>query len=146
MAHTLTTAEKCLGISTDKFITYYFIRDICWKLHHPSQLTQLLDPTCDKPGCSGTLYTSKQLSDGTTKRTPTKILPYVPLKKAIQYLLLQCGKYKQLQQWRGDGDEPGWVQPLMAHGLDAFTDPSKHMSDVYDGWGWRAIQAGLEWQ
>jgi hypothetical protein len=144
MARTLATAEKRLGISTDKFITYYFICDICWTLHHPSELTQLLDPACNKPGCSGTLYTSKRLSDGTTKRTPTKILPYVPLKKAIQHLLLRPGKYEQLQQWRGDGDKPGRVQPLMARGLDAFPDPSKHMSDVYDGWGWRAIQAGLE--
>jgi len=33
----------------------------------------------------------------------------------------------------------------MAHGLNTFPDPSKHMLDIYDGWGWQAIQAGLEW-
>ena len=71
MAHTLATAEKQLGISINKFVIYYFICNICWKLHHPSELTQLLDPTCDKPGCSDTLYTTKWLSGGTIKRTPT---------------------------------------------------------------------------
>jgi hypothetical protein len=78
------------------------------------------------------------------KRTPTKILPYVHPKKAIQHLLLRPGKYDQLQEWRGPGDEPGQVAPLMVKGHDTFSDPSKPMRDVYDGWGWRAIQAGLE--
>jgi hypothetical protein len=32
----------------------------------------------------------------------------------------------------------------MTKGLAAFPDPSKPMMDIYDGWGWRAIQAGLE--
>lgn len=107
MADTLATAEKRLGIFTENFITYYFLCDICWQPHHPSELAQLADAVCSEPACSGTLFTSKQLSDGTIKRTPTKILPYVPLKKVIQHLLMQPGKYEQLQQWRGDDDAPG---------------------------------------
>lgn len=144
MARTLTTAEKRLGIFTENFITYYFLCDICWQPHHPSELTQLADAVCSEPACSGILFTSKRLSDGTIKRTPTKILPYVPLKKIIRHLLMQPGKYQQLQQWRGDDDAPGRVPPSTASGYTAFEDPSQPMKDIHDGWGWRAIQAGLE--
>jgi hypothetical protein len=146
MARTLATAERRLGISTDQFITYFFLCNVCWAIHHPSELADLAEPICGKDGCSGCLYTVKRLSSGVIKRTPTKILPYVRPKKAIQHLLLRPGKYEQLQEWRGPGDEPGQVAPLTVMGHDAFPDPSKPMRDVYDGWGWRAIQAGLERQ
>ena len=75
MAGTLATAEKQLGISTDQFITYFFLCDVCWALHHPSELADLAEPICDKDGCSGCLYTVKRLSNGVMKRTPMKILP-----------------------------------------------------------------------
>jgi hypothetical protein len=145
MARTLTTTERRLGICTDRFITYFFLCDVCWKLHHPSDLSKLHSPTCDQDGCAGTLYTSKRLSSGSDKRTPTKIMPYVRLKKAVQHLLLRPGKYEQLQHWRcPELDEPGPAKPFVTQGYDAFIDLSISMTDVYDGWGWRAIQAGLE--
>jgi hypothetical protein len=108
MARTLTTAERRLGICTDHFITYFFLCNVCWKLHHPSDLPKLLAPTCDRENCSGTLYTLKQLSDGSKKRTPTKIMPYVRLKTAIQHLLSRPGKFEQLQHWHYPGaDDAG---------------------------------------
>ena len=73
-----------------------------------------------------------------------KILPYVLLKKAIQHLLMQPDKYQQLQEWRGTGDAPGIVVPFTETGYGTFEDPSKPLTDIYDGWGWQAIQAGLE--
>ena len=137
MARTLATAERRLGIYTDHFITYFFLCNVCWKLHRPSNLSKLHKPTCDENGCTGVLYTSKRLSSGSEKRTPTKILPYVRLKKVVQHLLSRPGKYEQLQHWRYSGnDDPGPAKPFMMQGYDAFLDPSIPMTDIYDGWGW----------
>lgn len=144
MARTLSTAEKRLGVSTEQFITYYFLCDICWTLYHLSQLTKLPNEACEKPGCAGILYTIKQLSKGEMKRTPIKILPYVSLQKAVQHILMRPGKFDQLQHWRGPADAPGIEPPLSTPGIEAFEDPEWPMTDIYDGWGWRAIQAGLE--
>ena len=145
MARTLTTAERRLGICTDRFITYFFLCGVCWKIHHPADLSKLATPACDADGCTGTLYTIKRLSNGSEKRTPTKIIPYVRLKKAVQHLLSRPGKYEQLQHWRYPGvDDPGPAAPHETQGYDAFIDPKVPMSDVYDGWGWRTIHAGLE--
>lgn len=144
MARTLSTAEKRLGISTEHFITYYFLCDNCWTPYHPSRLTKLATATCEKVGCSGTLFTIKQLSKGVQKRTPIKILPYVSLHKAVQHILLRPGKFDQLQRWRGPDDEPKREPPLQSRGMEAFADPDRPMTDIYDGWGWRAIQMGLE--
>ena len=137
MARTLTTAERCLGICMDHFITYFFLCDVCWKLHHPSDLSKLHSPSCDQDACVGTLYTSKRLSGEMEKRTPIKIMPYVRLKKVVQHLLSRPGKYEQLQHWRCPGlDEPGPAKPFTTWGYDAFMDPSIPMTDIYDGWGW----------
>ncbi|TFY50862.1 hypothetical protein EVJ58_g10857 [Rhodofomes roseus] len=42
------------------------------------------------------------------------------------------------------GDEPGKLPPSNLREKDAFPDPVVRMNDIYDGWGWRAAQAGLE--
>jgi hypothetical protein len=69
----------------------------------------------------------------------------VRLKKAVQHLLSRPGKYEQLQHWRyPGGDDPGPARPFTTQGYDAFIHPSMPMTDIYDGWGWRMIQAGLE--
>lgn len=144
-ARTLPTVERRLGLSTEQFITYYFLCDECWEPHHPKELSTSL-PVCEEHECSGTLYTTKRLTDGSIKRTPTKILSYVNPQKAIQKLLLRPGKYEQLQAWRGPGDEPRRVAPTTTTGRDAFPDPSQPMHDIKDGYGWRMIQAGLSRQ
>lgn len=65
--HTLPTLPKCLGLTTDNFIVYLFVCDICWKLHHPSDLGNLAIPHCNAEDCPGLLYTQKQLADGSSK-------------------------------------------------------------------------------
>ncbi|KAH9834853.1 uncharacterized protein C8Q71DRAFT_710648 [Rhodofomes roseus] len=144
MALTLRTVERRLGIDPDQCIVYYFLCNVCWFRHHPSELYKLDSPDCTQDGCSGTLFTAKVMSNKKTKRIPVKIFPVTPLKQALQRILLRPGKYEEFQHWRKEGDEPGRVPPLTARGMDAFEDPSVRMQDVYDGWGWRAIQAGLK--
>lgn len=90
------------------------------------------------------IYTTKRLSSGQIKRTPVKILPTMPLIPAIQRIFLHPGKVEELQQWRQDNDQPERISPLANRGWDAFPDLDFRMHDIYDGWGWRAIQAGLE--
>ena len=73
MARTLPTVENRLGVSTTGLIIYYFICDTCWRIEHPSKLYKLDVPDCTEEDCPGKMYTTKQLSDGTEKRIPTKI-------------------------------------------------------------------------
>jgi hypothetical protein len=84
-ALTLPTVEKRLGVSTDALITYYFLCPRCWEVYKPSHLYKLPSPSCVIPSCDGILYTSQR----PPKRSPTLIVPFVPLKKVIQRLLLR---------------------------------------------------------
>ncbi|KAJ7027447.1 hypothetical protein C8F04DRAFT_879956, partial [Mycena alexandri] len=143
-ARTLGTVEKRLGVSTDDLITYFFLCDVCWKPHSPVQLASLHSPHCTNPNCAGTLYTTKRLSSGSEKRTPRLTLPFVPPEKALQRMCLQPGKVAQWQEWRGPDDTAGKRAPSTLRGYAAFPDLDKPMIDITDGWGWRAIQAGLE--
>jgi len=143
-AQTLPTLLRRLGLTTDHFIVYLFVCDACWKLHHPSELKDLESPNCDVEDCTGLLYTQKRLSDGSSKRTPTKIVPYVPPKRALQRIFLHPGKWDQFQHWHRPDDEPMAVPPLPGHSYESFPDPDAPLTDIYDGWGWCAIQAGLQ--
>ncbi|KAJ6530158.1 hypothetical protein B0H19DRAFT_1273823 [Mycena capillaripes] len=143
-ATTLTTVEKRLGVSTDELIIYLFLCDSCWKPHFPEELAKLQNHQCDQPDCDGTLYTVKRLSNGVEKRIPVLTLPFVPPEKAIQRMCLQPGKVAQWQEWRGPLDAVGERKPSTLTGYDAFPDLDQPMTDITDGWGWRAIQAGLE--
>ncbi|KAJ7318344.1 hypothetical protein DFH08DRAFT_714721 [Mycena albidolilacea] len=142
-ARTLPTVEKRLGVCTDSLITYYFLCTGCWKPHTRQELAQLESPNCIEPDCSGILYTLKRLSDG-EKRTPALTLPFAPPEKALQRMALQAGKVAQWQKWRGPEDIPGVREPVTLKGYAAFSDLDKPMTDITDGWGWRAVQAGLE--
>ncbi|KAI0314174.1 hypothetical protein OF83DRAFT_1085830 [Amylostereum chailletii] len=146
MARTLRTALKRLRLDPDEYIVYYFICDICWFCHHPSELSILENSGCTREDCPGRLFTSKTMADGRVKRTPVKIVPISPPERIIQHYLLRPGKYDEYQHWRGEGDEPGPQAPIQPpqDGLDAFTSSSQRLSDIYDGWGWRSIPAGLE--
>ncbi|KAK7039964.1 hypothetical protein R3P38DRAFT_3350014 [Favolaschia claudopus] len=143
-ATTLPTVEKRLGVSTDDLIVYLFLCSECWKAYFPNELPRLNSPHCDNPACSGMLYTTKRLASGAEKRTPLLTLPFVPPERALQRLCLQPGKVSQWQEWRGPADSPGRREPSKLEGYDAFDDLDKPMTDISDGWGWRAIQAGLE--
>ncbi|KAJ7348718.1 hypothetical protein DFH08DRAFT_698508, partial [Mycena albidolilacea] len=124
-ARTLPTVEKQLGVSTDELIIYLFLCPTCWKPHFPAELARLESPDCKERDCDGKLYTVKRLSSGAEKRTP-------------------LGKVSQWQEWRGPDDGAGKREPSKLKGYAAFPDPNKPMTDITDGWGWRAIQAGLE--
>jgi hypothetical protein len=143
-ARTLPTLLKCLGLSAEHFIVYLFVCDTCWKLHHPSELNDLATPYCEIQNCPRILHTHKRLLDGSMKHTPTKIVPYVPPEHALQRLFLRPGKWELFQHWRGPGDQPMVISPLPDHGFDSFPDPDKPLDDIYDGWGWYAIQASLK--
>ncbi|KAJ6554294.1 hypothetical protein B0H19DRAFT_1293882 [Mycena capillaripes] len=117
---------------------------VCWKPHFPAELAHLESPGCQQPECPGLLYEKKRCSNGAEKRTPLLTVPFVPPERAIQRMCLQPGKVAQWQEWRGPGDGAGRREPSTLKGFDAFPDPDKPMTDITDGWGWRAIQAGLE--
>ncbi|KAG2743727.1 hypothetical protein P692DRAFT_20704639, partial [Suillus brevipes Sb2] len=145
MARTLPTAERRLGVNLASIITYLFVCPTCWQVHDPLTLyDEDLRAQCGEEDCEGILYTTKLLASGKSKRKPTKVLPYVAPRRAIQHWLLRPGKYQELQQWRRDGDEPRQVPATHAQGENAFADPSYPMHDMHDAWGWRAIRAGLQ--
>jgi len=145
-ALTLKTVENRLGVSTDNLITYLFVCDACWTVHYPRELPELNSPDCQESECFGNLYTTKRLSNGSEKRCPVVVVPFVPPSKAIQRQCLQPGKVQQWQSWRGPDDLPARQAPLHQpkDGFDAFDNPFEPMKDITDGWGWRTIQAGLE--
>jgi hypothetical protein len=142
-ALTLPTVEKRLGVGTADLITYYCLCNGCWTPHSLQELSQLDSPACTEPECSGKLYTIKRLVDG-DKRTPTLMLPFVAPEKALQRMCLQPGKVDQWQEWRNPDDAPGPREPSALKGYDAFPDLDKPMTNITDGWGWRAVQAGLQ--
>ncbi|KAI0037613.1 hypothetical protein FA95DRAFT_1457055, partial [Auriscalpium vulgare] len=146
MARTLPTVERRLRVNADPYIVYKFLCPQCWCVYNASVLSELDGPECMTDNCSGILYTIRELTGGRTKRIPRKVLPTCPIIPMIQRFLMRPGKYDEYQHWRGEGDEPGPAQPIPppANGFDAFPDPFKRMYDVYDGWGWRALMAGLE--
>lgn len=71
-------------------------------------------------------------------------MPFVPPERAIQRMCLQPGKVGQWQEWRRPTDVVGKREPSKLKDYAAFPDLDKPMTDITDGWGWRAIQAGLE--
>ncbi|KAJ7358085.1 hypothetical protein DFH08DRAFT_1042899 [Mycena albidolilacea] len=143
-ARTLSTVEKRLGVLTNELIIRLFLCPTCWKPHSPAELARLESPDCQEPDCDGKLYTVKRLLSGAEKRTPILTLPFVPPERAIQRMCLQPGKVAQWQEWRRPDDSAGRKEPSKLKGYAAFPDPNKPMTDITDGWGWRAIQAGLE--
>jgi hypothetical protein len=153
-AKTLPTLEKRLGLDTSAYITYSFICNKCFFRHAPETLYDLFTPECTQFGCSGILYTSTPINDpklrhGTDvrrqeKRTPTKLFPHISLEKALQRILLIPGKYDEFQHWRGRGDEPGPAEPIPFEDSAVCADSEHTMHDIYDGWGWRAIESGLQ--
>ncbi len=145
MARTLATVERRLGLDPDEHITYYFHCNLCWHRHHPSELYRLAHQECLQEGCSGRLYKTKTLSDGKTTRIPLKILPTLSLRRALQWILMRPGKLKELNAWRREGeDEAGEVPPQPQEDWPGTHDSAFRMFDMQDGWGWRAIRAGLE--
>ncbi|KAI0372088.1 hypothetical protein BV20DRAFT_1034933 [Pilatotrama ljubarskyi] len=145
MAVTLRTAERRLGINPDNHITYYVLCDICWAHHHPHVLKDLPhNGRCLDADCPGTLFTTKQLSDGRRRRIPVKVLSATSPKASIQRMLLRPGKLSELNLWRHSEDDGPRDKPLIsAEDWMGYRDDNYRMYDMSDGWGWRTIQAGL---
>ncbi|KAI1792694.1 hypothetical protein LXA43DRAFT_1130213 [Ganoderma leucocontextum] len=144
MAVTLRTVERRLGVDPDQHIIYYFVCDNCWSRHHPSVLSELEHSRCLQPGCTGRLYDVKTLSDGQRRRRPLKPLPTVSLRQEIQRILLRPGKPSELDAWReSEDDAQGEKEPVAQEDWPGFHDPDFRLYDMWDGWGWNAIQAGL---
>jgi hypothetical protein len=143
-ATTISTVERRLGVEANAYIQYFFVCSVCWKRHEPDTLYKLKSSMCTEDGCSGQLYTMKHTKKNAQKRLPCKILPYVKLFPAVQRILLRPGKYEQLQQWRKDGDEPKDVPPMTFEDWKCTWPEDTPMQDIYDGWGWRAVEAGLK--
>lgn len=147
MARTLRTVERRLGVDPDRWIIYDFVCPDCWYRYDADVLYQLVDNTCTHDECGAIIFEIKTLSDGRkTKRIPLKIMPRISVVEIVQQILLRPGKYEEFQHWRTPDDEPGPVAPMAPPptGYDAFPSPNFREFDIYDGWGWRAIQAGLE--
>jgi len=143
MARTLRTVERRLGVDPDKIITYYFLCPDCWKVYHPSHLSNLKSPMCTARNCSATIYTTKRTANKLEKRTPCKVMPSASLEKALQHLLMRPGKWDELQSWRQEFDiGPGL--PLSRDKWLAQLNMEKPLCDVTDGWVWRSIPAGAE--
>ncbi|KAJ7933639.1 hypothetical protein B0H13DRAFT_2306453 [Mycena leptocephala] len=57
-ARTLATVEKRLGVSTEGFMTYLFVCDVCWQVHTPKELSTLPGSgKCTNEECTGNLFT-----------------------------------------------------------------------------------------
>jgi hypothetical protein len=146
MAQTIATAERRLGLSTEGFIAYYALCDKCWAAHDIKTLDRRPSPNCSVHDCSGKVYIEKQLSGGKARRVPVKILSYVSPHRALQHLLLRPGKFEDFQRWRKTEDDQPLVgiPPLAKPAYDTLEDQQRPMKDVYDGWRWRAAEAGLK--
>ncbi|OJT11592.1 hypothetical protein TRAPUB_11901 [Trametes pubescens] len=145
MAITLRTVERRLGVDPNQYITHFFLCTKCWKRHHSSDLYELPGSGCTEPNCDGLLYSTKILAGGKCPRRPLKPFPTSSLEHNVQRILMRPGKVNELNAWReGEYDEPGVKPPLNQDDWLGSDNPDFRMFDIYDGWGWNAIQAGLQ--
>lgn len=139
-AVTLRTVERRLGVDPDRLVRYHFACTECWMVRPRRALASLHSPNCTADNCNGLLYTLKRTANGKEKRVPLRVVPYVFPHTVIKRMMLRPGKFNLLQHWRGVGDQPRVLPPANRRG---FENDATVMRDIYDGWGWRAIQAGL---
>jgi hypothetical protein len=112
MARTLTTAERQLGICTDRFITYFFLCGVCWKIHHPTDLSRLTTSACDADGCMGTLYTIKQLSNGSESEHQPKSYHMCVSRRQFSICFLVQGS---MSNYSIGGIQEGMTLDLLRH-------------------------------
>lgn len=140
MARTLRTVVRRLGVDPDRYITFYFVCNVCWDHHHPSELYHLDGPGCNtRADCPGVLYACKTTSEGKLKRIPVKVLPTTALIDSLFRIASRPGKMKDWNAWRGDDDEPGRTPPAAREDWPGWQDGSHRMYDIMDGWGWRTV-------
>lgn len=146
MARTLRTVERRLGVDADSYIWFNFLCPVCWHFYEPKDLATLPhDSKCIEEYCEGVVFTLRRLAHG-KRRVPAKILPTTPFIPHIQRILLRPGKFEDFQRWRCEGDEAGRAPPLQEMGWDTFPDPNVILTDIVDGWTWRATRAAMQRQ
>ncbi|CDO70032.1 hypothetical protein BN946_scf184597.g6 [Trametes cinnabarina] len=100
---------------------------------------------CMEPGCEGKFYEVKTSTDGKRYHMPLKPLPTTALIAALQQVLLRPGDINQLGLWREEPEDNAEPVPSLPQEEWPGTDNgSFRLFDIFDGWGWQAIQAGLE--
>lgn len=161
MAVTLRTVERRLGVSPDQHITFYFVCPTCYAIHHPETLYKLTLPKCQERGCDGALYSTANpdpdpqvLEDdaddadavgSTSKRTPTKIMPYASLLGYLRRLLRRPGKLEEINHWRKNPeDKTLFTEPIPDEEWSQKIGSQHPLQDIYDGSAWRSATAFLQ--
>ncbi|OBZ73172.1 hypothetical protein A0H81_06975 [Grifola frondosa] len=71
-------------------------------------------------------------------------MPTTPTLPTLQRILSRPGKVEEFSKWREEGDASGQTPPAEREDWPGWANPQFRMYDMTDGWGWRAIQAGLQ--
>ncbi len=86
----------------------------------------------------------KTLLDGKKQCIPLKPLPTTSLVAGIQRILLRPGKINEFNMWREAVDAVGLEPPLTEDNWPGCDNRNYRLHDMFDGWCWRCICAGLE--
>ncbi|KAK7447359.1 hypothetical protein VKT23_014069 [Stygiomarasmius scandens] len=127
---TLASARQQLGIDADPWIIQYAVCPICWKHYTPHELQELQSPSCTTLTCSGEVFNVKHLANGTTKRTPVKIIPHVSLIQTLRCMVRRPGFRKLVTDSRD--------KPANANDNEDFV-----MTDMCDGSIWHELKTGI---
>ncbi|QRV88195.1 UvrD/REP helicase [Ceratobasidium sp. AG-Ba] len=145
MAQTIGTAEKRLGISTDSIITVFTLCPVCRRRYSQDYIAEAEGDRCLNEGCTGVLFTLRKLALGQVRRASHMTYPFASPIAWIRHILSLPGMSELMQHWRsGIDDTEGIKAPIKSEDWMRNLNPHKPMGDLYDGWGWRSIRAGLE--
>ncbi|QRW12268.1 Transposase family tnp2 [Ceratobasidium sp. AG-Ba] len=145
---TMRSLEHRLGLNTERHLIIYMLCSSCGTLYTPDYIEDTQNPNCtheleDGNICRTLLYTEVRLYGNVRKRKPIKQLPYYPVCKALESMLLRVGMHEAMQLWRGEGDEIDNGPPLSKHDWYATTDEHAPLTGVHNGWGWRTQVLGM---
>ncbi|QRV81168.1 Transposase family Tnp2 protein [Ceratobasidium sp. AG-Ba] len=144
----MRSLEHWLGLNAERYLIIYTLCSSCGTLYTPDYIEDTQNPNCtheleDGNICCTLLYTEVRLYGNVQKRKPIKQLPYYPVCKALESMLLRVGMHEAMQLWRGEGDEINNGPPLSKHDWYATTDEHAPLTGVHDGWGWRTQVLGM---
>jgi hypothetical protein len=143
MAITKRSLEQRLGMNINNLIVEYPICPDCGQLFSLEDFHSLGTPACTNEGCDGIIYNVKTANKA-PKRSPFAFVPHVSLKASLELLFLRPGMEELVQHWRNADDAIGKV-PLMSRS-EWLESVGVHtlISDITEGWAWRAEPAYIE--
>ncbi|QRW07944.1 Transposase family tnp2 [Ceratobasidium sp. AG-Ba] len=145
MAQTIGTAEKRLGLNTDSIIAVFTLCPMCRRRYSQDYIAEAESDRCLNEGCTGVLFAPKKLASGQVRRVSHITYPFASPIAWIRHILSLPGMSELMQHWRsGIEDTTGMKPPVTSEDWMRDLNPHKPMGDLYDGWGWRSIRAGLE--